>query len=94
MKKEIHEFIYTCDVCKKVVDGKLNKVILPHQHMCSTDFQGFGKWDTKLHYSNVEICDECAEKLHNLVNNYFAFIYSEDYRSDLTIEEIKAGIKK
>ena len=89
MKKEIHEFIYTCDVCKKVVDGKLNEVKLPHQHMCSTDYQGFGRWDKKLHYSTIEICNDCAIKLNDLIKKRFALIYSEDYCDVLIIEEVK-----
>ena len=39
MIKEIHTITYICDICKKeFIEGKLNKVILPHKHLEATSF--------------------------------------------------------
>ena len=88
MRKEIHTITYICDICKKeFIEGKLNKVILPHKHLEATSFQGIGKWSNTLQYSAIEMCDECAKKLNKLISDNFAFIYSADYEPDLRIEK-------
>ena len=88
MRKEIHTITYICDICKKeFIEGKLNKVILPHKHLEATSFQGIGKWCEGLHYSTIEICVECAKKLNKLISENFALIYSVDYEQDLRIEK-------
>ena len=88
MRKEIHTITYICDICKKeFIEGKLNKVILPHKHLEATSFQGIGKWSNKLQYSAIEICNECAKKLNKLISENFALIYSVDYEQDLRIEK-------
>ena len=88
MIKEIHTITYICDICKKeFIEGKLNKVILPHEHLEATSFQGIGKWREGLQYSAIEICDECAKKLNKLISENFALIYSVDYEQDLRIEK-------
>ena len=88
MIKEMHTITYICDICKKeFIEGKLNKVILPHKHLEATSFQGIGKWREGLQYSTIEICDECAEKLNKLISENFALIYSVDYEQDLRIEK-------
>ena len=88
MRKEIHTITYIWNIKKKeFIEGKLNKVILPHKHLEATSFQGIGKWREGLQYSTIEICDECAKKLNKLISENFALIYSVDYEQDLRIEK-------